>query len=186
MRADVFEIREPWRAPLTVSAVLHILLFGGIIAYTAYLGHSGENWGGAAAGEGAINATLVSSAAIPLPRPQVPTENIVANESPGISQSQPKVEPIPEEKAIPIPEPTKVKPKQKPPVITASKTPQIEQPTNVVPFGQGGPVKQNYATLNTSGGTGGVSVGGGDFGTRYAWYVDAVRRKIGQSWIPYE
>src|SRR5205823_6419891 len=83
MRADVFEIREPWRGPLTISAILHTALFGGIIAYTVFLSRGGENWGGAAAGEGAISATLVSSAAVPLPRQQVPTENIVANESPG-------------------------------------------------------------------------------------------------------
>jgi len=186
MRADVFEIREPWRGPLTVSVILHTALFGGIVVYTAFFARTGENWGGAAAGEGAINATLVSSAAVPLPRPQVPTENVVANESPGVSQSQQKIEPIPEEKAIPIPETIKVKPKPKPPVVTESKPQPVEQATNVVPFGQGGPVKQNYATLNTSGGSGGVSVGGGDFGSRYAWYVDTVRRKIGQTWIPYE
>ena len=187
MRADVFEIREPWRGPLTISAILHTALFGGIIAYTVFLSRGGENWGGAVAGEGAISATLVSSAAVPLPRPQVPTENIVANESPGVSQSQPKVEPMPEEKAIPIPETIKVKPKARPPVVTESKPQPVQQATNVVPFGQGGPVKQNYATFTTATGGGGLSVGaGGDFGSRYSWYVETVRRVVSQNWMKYE
>jgi periplasmic protein TonB len=188
MRADVFEIREPWRGPLTVSAIMHAALFGGIIGYAVFLGHSGENWGGAAAGEGAMSATLVSSAAIPLPRPQVPAQNIVANDSPGVTQSQPKVEPIPEPKAIPIPETIKAKPKPKPPVVTESKPREpVQQATNVVPFGQGGPVAQHFAIFKTVTGTMGINMGnGGDFGNRYSWYVDAVRRKVTDNWLRYE
>jgi periplasmic protein TonB len=188
MRADVFEIREPWGRPFAASAVLHTLLFGGIFIYATYLGHmNGENWGGATAGQGTISATLVSSAAIPLPQQPVPTENIVANESPGLTQSQPKVEPIPEPEAIPIPEQIKPKPKQKPPVVTENKPRPVQQATNVVPFGQGGPVRQNYATFNSATGVGGLNVGtGGDFGSRYSWYVETVRRVVSQNWMKYE
>ncbi len=186
---DVFEVREPWRGPLTISAILHIALFGGIIAYTAYLGRSGENWGGSTTGQGTISANLVSSAAIPLPHPEVPAKNIVANESPGLSQSQPKVEPKPEEQSIPIPLEHKVKPTPtpKPQVSTQSKPRPVEQASNVVPFGQGGQLQQHYAIYKSSSGTMGISMGsGGDFGSRYSWYVEAVRRKVSDNWLRYE
>ena len=40
-----------------------------------------------------------------------------------------------------------------------------------------------------AGGSGGVGItgpGGGDFGSRYAWYVDKVRRIISENWFKYE
>ncbi len=40
--------------------------------------------------------------------------------------------------------------------------------------------------VNLSGSPGGLSFGSGDFGARYAWYVDAVRRKVSENWHKYE
>ncbi len=101
------------------------------------------------------------------------------------AQSLPKqVEATPQ--AIPIPErETKKQPKQK---LTASNTrPQpAPEPTNQVPFGQGGPA--NSLRFSMSGGSGGLSMtgGAGDFGSRYAWYVDKVRRVISENWLKYQ
>jgi len=182
---DIFERREPWGGPLAASVVFHSAMFGLILAYGAWKGFSGNTWGGDTIGGGAISATLVSSAAIPLPR-ETPTQNIVANESTGITKSQPKEIAPPEPKAIEIPRETKVPPpaKRVQRTTTEKKPEPVEQANNIVPFGQGGQVHQNYATFSTGKGTGAVNLGGGgDFGSRYAWYVDNVRRVVSQNWL---
>lgn len=173
---------------MVVSLGLHVALFGGILLYATILGNlRGESWGGTGGG-GAMSATLVSS--IPLPNVNPESTNILANESKGISQTLPKEEEKPEPQAIPIPSrdakktdrtqtiiPPKVQPKQ--PVETA---------TNVIPYGAGGPVSGPYGTFNAGGAKGGFGFtgGGGDFGSRYAWYVQVVRQKVSENWLKYE
>ncbi len=189
--ADIFFEREDWRGALAWSVALHAFLFGGIFLYAAFFGsfHS-ESWGGAASGGGgAMSATLVSAAAVPLPAPEKPTRNLLANESKGLSQSLPK-EVTQEPEAIPIPErETKKKPERKPVTSTVEKPPPVEQAqaSNIIPFGQGGPVSGPYGIFSAGGAKGGFSFGGGgDFGSRYAWYVDGVRRKVSDNWLKYE
>ena len=88
--------------------------------------------------------------------------------SPRASRSRSRKEKENEPDAIPIPDKsTKIKPK---PVTSASKAkpqPQAEEPSNEVPFGQGGPVSGPYGTFSADGAKGGFGVqgGGGDFGT---------------------
>src|SRR3954466_12747974 len=184
--ADIFERRDPWGGSLAASLAFHGTIFGLIVAYGIWHGFSGNEWGGDTIGGGAISATLVSSAAIPLPR-EAPTPNIVANESTGITKSQPKEIAPPEPNAIEIPKEVKTPPKRMQRTTTEKKPEPAQQAKNIVPFGQGGQVHQNYATFSTGKGTGAVSLGaGGDFGTRYAWYVDNVRRVVSQNWLMYE
>jgi protein TonB len=189
--ADIFVERETWRGPLAISAVLHASLFGSMILYAAFFaGKSGGSWGSAGNGTGsAMSATLVNN--IPLPaNPQAQPENVLANESKGLSQSVPK----PVEKdttAIPIPDrnaKTKIKPQKQPAVTpTREKPREVATATNVVPFGQGGPVSGPYGQFSAAGAKGGFGFnGGGDFGTRFGWYVDAVRRKVSENWMKYE
>jgi protein TonB len=157
-----------------------------MIFVTAYYGRTGDSWGGASTSEGAMSATLVSSA-IPLPSQPAPEENVLATESKGLSESTPaetKVEP--EAVAIPdkIAKTKKVEPVRTP---TNQKVVKPPTPTNQVPFGQGGPVSAPMSVFKTELGTGGVSMdAGGSFGSRYSWYVDAVRRKISENWLKYE
>ena len=184
--ADIFTEHEDWRSPLALSAALHGLFFGSILLYGALFGGlRGESWGGIGGG-GAISATLVSS--VPLPAREAPTENILANESKGMSQSLPKqVEEEPQ--AIPIPEKeTKPTPERKPRSTTQAKPRPVEAASNVVPFGQGGPVSGPYAVFSAGGAKGGFGFtgGGGDFGSRYAWYVRVVQQKISENWLQYE
>jgi protein TonB len=191
-RADILEERESWRNPLAVSAALHVALFGGMVLYGFVLGRAGDSWGGSEGGDGAMSATLVSS--VPLPAPQVKTENILANESKGLSQTLPKPKEVEKEPdAIPIPDKTsKRKPEPKQQASVQPPKRQVEplpEPANVVPFGQGGPVSGPYGSFNTAnakGGFGFTGSGGGDFGSRFSWYVDAVRRKVSDNWLKYE
>ena len=90
-RTDIYSESDGWKRPLIWSAGLHGLLVAAIFIYAAIVGGvHGEDWGGSSSGGGAISATLVSKAAIPLPRNEIETENILANESEGLTQSQPK------------------------------------------------------------------------------------------------
>jgi periplasmic protein TonB len=185
--ADIYTERDGWSTPLGLSVALHGMLFASILIYGAVVGrNSGVNWGGDFAGGDAMSANLVSN--IPLPRPKVQTENIVANESKGLTQSQPKAEEKPEPEAVPIPDkPPKIKPKPVTSKITPPK-PVEPEPTNVVPFGQGGPVSGPYGSFNVPNAKGGFGVtgAGGDFGSRYAWYVRQVQQKVSQNWLKYE
>ena|SRR5438105_10425228 len=184
--ANIFFEREDWKGPFAWSAFLHACLFAGIAAYAIIVGgQHGEDWGGAVRGE-ALSATLVSSARVPLPANPVETQNVLANQSMGISVSPPPV--IQQEpQAVPIPEP-EVKFKPKPPSVSRTRTPVLPPPEdNQVPFGQGGPVSGPYGTFSTNNAKGGFSfAGGGDFGSLYAWYVNVVRQKVAENWLKYE
>ena len=186
--AEIFFEHGSLRRPLAWSVALHALLTVVILTgATFWAGRRGEGWGTGGGGD-AIGATLVST--VPLPASPVQTQNVLANESKGVSQSQPKPE-VTEPDAIPIPEKeSKKKPK---PQTTASKRkplpePVVEEDTNVVPFGQGGPVSGPYGTFTAGGAKGGFGFtgGGGDFGTRFGWYVKVVQQKVHDNWLAYE
>ena len=184
-QADIFTEREGWRGPLGWSLALHLCLFASIIIYGLISGIGGGIWGSGGTGGGAMNATLVSSAAIPLP-PNEMGKSIVAHESPGLSKSLPRQEEKAPE-AIPIPEKNAKRKPPKPERSTVAKNQPEPEPENIVPFGQGGPISGPYGVFNAGAAKGGLSFGGGgDFGSRFGWYVDVVRRKISENWMKYE
>ncbi len=187
--ADIFVEREDWRHPLALSVVFHALLFGSMILYSGLAGLGGGSWGGGGGGGGAMSVNLVSS--VPLPRPPVETNNVLANESKGLSQSLPKPKEEPAPEAIPIPARNAKRDIRESRVRTPTRETAraaVEPPTNVIPFGQGGPVSGPYGTFSAGGAKGGFGFtgGGGDFGSRYGWYVDVVRRKVSENWLKYE
>lgn len=186
--ADIYFEHERWGRALLWSAGLHIGVTAGILIYSAlFYRTSGEGWGSGGGGE-AIGATLVST--IPLPANPAQTQNLLANESKGITQSQPKMEEKPAPDAIEIQgKNAKIKPKKK--QETASKAkPQAEaeEETNQVAFGEGGPVSGPYGTFSAAGAKGGFGITGGtgDFGTKYAWYVHVIQQKVSENWLRYE
>jgi periplasmic protein TonB len=181
--ADIWTEQDRLKPTLIASAVLHgglfaLLIFGGFLNRGR-----GEDWGGTIGGEGsAMSARMVAT--IPLPA-KAENKNVLANESKGLTQSQPRVEEKAPE-AIPIPAPNaKQAPKTRTP--TQQKQPQpVEQASNVIPFGQGGQAGNMYSTFSSTLGTGGIGTPGGNFGSRYQWYVDAVRRRVSENWLRYE
>ena len=187
--ADIYFEHDRWGRALAWSLGLHIGITLLIFAYsTVFLHTSGDTWGSGGGGE-AIGATLVSS--VPLPVPPSPTQNVLANESKGVTESQPKIEQKPEPDAIEIQgKNTKVKPKKKQETVTkkAPQQPEPEPESNQVAFGEGGPVSGPYGTFNAAGAKGGFGFtgGGGDFGSRFAWYVQGVQRVVSQNWLKYE
>ena len=185
--AEIYFENDRWGRALAWSAGLHVGITAALLIYSAVVTRtSGDTWGAGGGGE-AIGATLVST--VPLPVSPAQTQNVLANESKGLTQSQPKIE----EKAPDAIEiqgkNAKIKPKKK--QETASKEkPQAapEEENNQVAFGEGGPVSGPYGTFSAAGAKGGFGItgGGGDFGTKYAWYVRVIQQKVAENWLKYE
>jgi protein TonB len=165
--------------------------------------HHGQEWGSGLNTGGAIEATLVSSApAVPIPSPQTPTDNVLATEtpSPAPAPPAPAAKSAPPPDAIPIPEnmkqPEKAppKPQPSPPDAKALQAPPVERPlTHPIPipktenranFGEAAPANIPRQNPVSSGNTP-VNVAG-DFGSRFGWYVDIIKRKAQQNWYKAE
>ena len=179
-----YQTAESLRAPLGYSVALHTLLFGSLLISSVY-SHRGDLWGGP--GGGAVSIGLVGSLpGIPLPKPDVVTTSRVVDETKGMYKSEPKpVEPPTE--ATPIPKFEK----KKPPRYITRPSRVLENPAqpppNAVPYGQGGAPSVPYTSFSMGAGTqaglGMSGAGGGNFGSRFPWYVEAVQRRISSNWL---
>jgi protein TonB len=185
-RVDIFDIREPWKGPVSASIAFHGAIVALVFVYGAVIGFSHHEWGGTQNGIGdSINVSLAGPSAIPLPHEQQ-TDNIVAHQTPGMAQSMPKEIPKPQPEAVPIPETTKIKPREKP-HESAERHPQpVVTPPNQVQYGNP-QIRQNFTTFNTATGVGALAITtGGDFGSRYSFYVRQVTQILSQNWLKYE
>jgi protein TonB len=185
--AEIFFEHDSWPRALAWSAGFHLAVTALIVLYTAFfMGSRGEGWGSGGGGS-AIGVSLVSN--VPLPAAPTQNQNVLANESKGLTKSQPKVEEQKEADTIDIQgKNTKIKPKKPPTSTKAKPQPEPEPETNQVAFGEGGPVSGPYGSFSAGGAKGGFGVtgSGGDFGTRYGWYVQVIQRKVSENWLKYE
>jgi len=89
--AEIYGHKEAIAPSLVFSTALHAALVACVLFLPAVFSHTGNDWGnngsGGASG-GAMSATLVSGIPLP-PDPQAKPENVLANESKGLSQSVP-------------------------------------------------------------------------------------------------
>jgi protein TonB len=175
---------DPLAAPAAGSVALHGALLGGLLLYGTLAGFfHGQMWGNAGAG-GAIQVSLVSNA-IPLPSEQQ-NQNVLMTETPSQAPAEPtpKARQAVDEKAIPIAG-KQTKPQQK----TAPKT-QKNQPQprdNRAQYGeQAGSILPRATLAQNSASNGPVSITNGDFGSRFGWYVEIIKRKVSQNWNRYE
>jgi len=98
------------------------------------------------------------------------------------AEEEPKAEePPPSRREIASTEPSPARPQQ----TQVRKPPAEQEPSNEVPYGEGGPVTGPYGMFQADGGSGGVRVTGeaGDFLSRYSWYVTAIRNRISSNWL---
>jgi periplasmic protein TonB len=181
---------ESLKKPFFWSLVFHGLLFGSLTVSTIF-SHSGDVWGSAGGGEGAVSVGLVAKLpGIMLPRPEAVTTSQTVDTSKGLYKAEP---PKPQPKEIEpdvkkIPEFTKEKAPHyitRPSKVFEDKTP---PPTNAVPYGQGGSPALPYSSFAmnsgpSQGGMGFSGPGGGDFAGRFPSYVDAVRNRISSNWL---
>lgn len=176
--------------PLFLSLLFHVALFGSL-AVSTFFSHRGDLWGGPGGG-GAVAVKLVGGLqGVPLPRPETVTTNRVVDETKGLykAEPQPKPKPIPPD----TPQLPEFK-KEKQPRYETRPSKLLEPdptppPPNAVPYGQGGAPSVPYTTFGmgsgggTTAGMGFSGSGGGDFGGRFPWYVDAVRNRVSSNWL---
>ena len=178
---------EGLRGPVGVSLLLHVALFAAILISSRFGFSRGIGWGTTLGGGTAVQVKSVASLkGIPLPASMRVATSTIANQTGGLHKPPPdppkKTEPeptleaeIPEfDKAAPPPKFERINPR--------IQKEEVEIPDNAVPFGQGGAPAISYAQFSNAVGQGGVNLGG-DFGTRFAWYVQAVRTRISSNWL---
>jgi TonB family protein len=193
---------------LVYSAFLHgaLVLAIGVAAFYQYRGDQWNSVGGNQGNDVKVN--LVPSAGIPMPKPDVFSDSHAIDPTKGLYKEEPKAPEVPEipKDALEIPKFKEEHP-VKPPVratkefkdeLRAKPVPHPSKvfedlrpaPNNAVNYGKGGSPNLPTGYGTTPGATtSGVQVqgqGGGDFATRYGWYVEAVRRKIGSNWNLFE
>jgi protein TonB len=183
---DLLDQPEGFGAPFAKSTGLHLLVVGALIGYgfVHNLLH-GTEWGANFSQQGAIQATLVSSAALPLPQDHPPTDNVLATETPSVAPAldEQKTQPLPLPDAIPIPEkqtPVKPQAKQKPVAPPQHQPP--PKPQNKANYGEAAPANIPRSTASNTNANSPIAVTGGDFGSRFGWYVDVIKRKVAQVW----
>jgi len=168
---------------LTVSGILHAGLFL-LLALSAYFHWNlGNQWAGAGGGGENVKVNLVGSAGIPMPKPKVAESQVV---DPSKSLYKPEEAP-----KLPDPQPAEKIPefKHEKPLPPTRKSRVFENPTppppNAVP-GHGGAPNIPTGVGDKAGSTPGLEVkgeGGGDFASRYGWYVESVKRRIQGNWL---
>ena len=183
---------------LIYSLVLHTLLVA-FIAISAFVQHRGNAWGGiGGGGGGSVKVNLVGSlAGIPMPNPPVVSESRTVDPTKGLYKEEPKPKaPEPKTDATKLPKFEKEKPTLPPSHKSRTFESETPPPENAVPYGAGGTARIPTGSGTSPGGSpnvgtvpgqgGGVGVqgqGGGDFASRYAWYVEGVRRRIQSNWL---
>ncbi|HTV60351.1 MAG TPA: TonB family protein [Verrucomicrobiae bacterium] len=191
---------------LYYSGGLHAFLVG-LLIYGSFVTRTGDSWGGPG---GSITVGVVGNVpAIPLPRPEIVSPSRVVDNTNGLYKTEPPpdIKTAPPPDAIPIPSFKLAKPQPEPRHRPAkiSETPPppppqyksrpskllenpVPPPPNAVPYGRGGTptVPTSNFTMGdskTPAGIGFPGVGGGDFGSRFPWYVQAVQQRISRNWL---
>ena len=172
---------------LGYSAWFHIALSATLFV-GAWLQHSGSPWGSIGGGDNsAIKVSLVRSAGIPMPQPNISTpESNTVDPTRGLNVEEPPniIEPKKDATELPKFEKEKPLPPSKPSRVFDRKTP---PPPNAVPYGKNGQttLPSGYSDFPgpANGGVQATGPGGGDFASRYAWYIEAVKRAVSQNWM---
>src|ERR1700684_138293 len=183
---DILYHPDAIASPFFQSTLMHGLVVGLLIGY-GYMHNlfHGSEWGANAFQQGAIQATLVSTAALPLPQDHPPPDNVLPPEPRSVAPAleEQKQEPLPLPEAVPIPE------KQPPPKPQAKPLPKAPpqhqpppKPQNKANYGEAAPANVPRATAANNTANSPIAQTGGDFGSRFGWYVDVIKRKVAQDW----
>jgi protein TonB len=190
---DQLERKGQFGANFFGSFGLHLVILGALgFSIWLHIHLHGSNWG-AGNMNSAIQASLVSSApSVPLPSDLPPTKNVLATETPSAAPAIPekKAEPAPDLKAVPIATKQQDKPKPEPPKPQPQqeqKHPQQPPDQHRANFGeqQAANLPRSMANSpNTSNSP--VTVAGGDFASRFGYYVNGITRRVSENWYKQE
>jgi TonB family protein len=180
---------------LAASVVLHVTALVLVFVAPSLFQARTATWGSKTGGHDGVNIKIVSNiAGIELPTPAVTTEDAAPSENKSLHQSEPEPKPKAPEKPDPaaVKLPSKTAPKDSketkppaPPVKTASaNVPQVQNPPNAVPYGQGGgnPALRYGQAAQGTDPTGAEFAGDGTFGEKYSLYVESMKRAITNAW----
>ena len=182
-RTDILEYRESLRIPLAGSVLFHALLFGSLLGYAWWENRGREPFGSPNPGGGATTITPVSQINLPSVGGIV---NPVANDTESRVPLPPK-ETKAKEKAPPDDSDAialKTKRQRKHPSEIAASAQQYRpkdanRPNQV--YSSAGQAASTPMFGSTSGG--GIGIGqGGSMGTRFGWYEQMLREKVGSKW----
>ena len=171
------------RSYVVYSVVFHTLLTVAVLS-ASFLERRGNDWGGPGGKLGGTKVNLVSTAGIPMPKESVVKESKAVDPTKGLHKEDPPKPPEPKTDATKIPKFTKEKrlPPSRPSRTLENKTPVHDNDIN---YGKSGNPDLPTGYTQNPGASSGVATigqGGGDFGARYPWYVDAVRNRVRQVW----
>jgi periplasmic protein TonB len=183
---------------ITASGILHaglILLVG----LSSYFHWSGNRWAGPGGGNEGVKVKLVGNSGLPMPAPPSVNESNVVDPSKSLWKNDVKPEPPQPKKEEVVPPDLKNVPefktlekpnKRPPPPPRPNKAfePKVPNPENAVPGKNLGAPKLTTGAGSTPGSstTPGLAVkseGGGDFASRYGWYIESVKRRIQGNWM---
>jgi TonB family protein len=184
---------------LWASVLLHVVLGVLLVTSPALFPAFGDSpWGSDGGLGGGISVNLVAAPGIPLPAPPITRPDAVGNDSAGLytppaeaTPSAPEEVPadaelIPETFPEVVSDEPPAEPEPEPAEVAAANPAPAEEtspaPDNAVPFGEGGQPDIGGG-VSSDQGIGGMAVGDGTFGERYGRYVDAMRRRISESWF---
>jgi periplasmic protein TonB len=185
-------VSEPIAAPAVGSLLLHIALVGGLLAYGVISGHLHHSfaWGNPGAGGGGAMQVNLVSGALPLPADQPFNQNVVATDTPSQAPAEPapKAKQAVDDSAIPIASKQKkssdqTQKTQSPYASHTSQRPTSTQYNYRAQYGEQAGSSIPRSMAQNGYGNGPVSVMNGNFGDRYGWYVDVIRRRVAQNWI---
>jgi TonB family protein len=173
------------RRSLVYSLLLHVSLAAAVaVSVVARIG--GEQWAGlGGAKSDSVEVTLVRSAGVPMPPPPEITDSKTFDPTESLYKETPQPKPPePPKPEIKIPQFKKEKPLPPSPKsrVFENKTP---VPDNAAPS-HGGQANLHTGYQQTPGvSSSGVQMpgdAGGQFATRYGWYIAAARRRVQPNW----
>lgn len=183
---------------ITASGIMH----GGLIiliSLATYFHWEGNRWAGPGGGSEGVKVNLVGNSGLPMPTPPSLNESNVVDPSKSLWKNdikpeppQPKKEEIvpPDLKNVPEYKTLEKSNKKPPPPKIENKAFQPKQanPDNAVPGRNMGAMKVPTGAGQQPGSssTPGMAIkseGGGDFASRYGWYIEAVKRRIQTNWL---
>ena len=184
--------RNPFGDSAKGSLLLHLGIVGAFALYIFVHGlFHGNEWGSNNT-QGAISATLVSAApTLPLPQDRPPTPNVLATETPSPAPAlpEPKAPTAFPLDAIPIPvkQPPKPKPVQKKVERESPKHPQTPPPQqHRANYGEAPATQIPHSMAANPDQHNPVNINGGDFSSRFPWYVAQITRTVNDNWYRQE
>jgi periplasmic protein TonB len=184
-QANMFYERERWGKPLALSVGFHVLVVLTLFVLGFLMNPNGKSDWGENQGD-AVDAKLVSSASIPIPHPEVQTDNIVADDTKNVTPAVPQPKPVETDDGVTIPGHV-IKPKIDKPMTTTNVKPRpTPVPSTAVGYDTGAVASGPYSAFTAPNTRGGFSAMNAGFGNKWPSYVDAVRRTVQNNWLLYE